>query len=592
MSSQNTDDRIFDLLDRWAIAQRNAQEISVADLCREHPELMPEVDRRIEALKSTTWLDQQIDKNETNEKNSPFDFGLPQHLGRYELLMLLGAGGHGQVWKGFDPELQRHVAIKIPRPDRAIWSNKIEFFAEEARRLAQLKHPRIVTIFDVGIHDDYCYIVSEYIDGKNLAEVIARQDKINAVELIAEIAECLDYAHKQGFIHRDVKPSNILLDLQSRPYLTDFGIAISTQELATTIQRQVGTQSYMSPEQARGGPLDHRTDVFSLGVVLYQLFAKELPCLKTPDNDYSTTSTSRSSIPAGIAQICEKALAFDPDARYSSAQAMADDLRKYAKPRWQAWKILGIILLVAVSIYGAWNWFFTQDVKAIQQQAAPTISRGQEAFDETIRELRQAVPPSVNEKAENRPSMKRPSLNFPSLKTAVDLSGQELTDDDYDRLGSQRMLTSLNLAATTTNDTQLASLKSILSLRTLNLSGTSITDAGLRHLTALPSIQKLALDGTKITNAGLKHIGELRLQQLSLSRTETSKEGIKHLSNQYGTGGHLRELDLSHTSVTDEAIAYLQKIPKLKSLNLQGTKFTQQGIENLKTLLPECEVQQ
>lgn len=598
MSVENTEDRIFELIDRWAILRKHGQDMPVAELCRDFPALIPEVERRIDALQSTAWLDQRLDTGDGPEKISPAQFGLPERLGRYELRHLLGSGGFGQVWRGYDPELQRHVAIKIPRPDRISTPERLEQFMQEARRVAQLKHPGIVAIYDVGNDADRCYIVSDLIEGHNLAEIIAenRPTPQAAVRLLAEIAESLDYAHKQGFIHRDVKPSNILVDRQERTYLTDFGIAATISELTTSGQRYIGTQAYMSPEQAHGEALDHRTDVYSLGVVLFELLTGELPFpgnagRRSSDSAVPSARQRNRKISSAIAVICMKAMAAKPRDRYSSALAMAHDLRKFTRPRrWTLWAILGGVAAFALVVYGIGQWFLQREIKETQQQAATIVKRGQDVADKAMARLHKTLPPPVIEQPKKSAPEKIPfDLSF--AKTSFDLSGQELSDDDYARLGNHVILSSLNLAETKTSDTQLGELKSALGLRTLNLKGTSITDAGLRHLEDLPILQELSLDRTKISDAGLVLVGKMHLQQLSLSRTGVTDQGLKTFDNPYGVGGHLRELDLSQTSITDASLPILQKIRRLKTLKIQGTNVTEQGIAKFKTVLPDCEVQ-
>lgn len=185
---------------------------------------------------------------------------VPEVLGRYRLLEPIGAGGFGQVWKGFDPELKRRVAIKIPRPDRASSLAAGERFLEEARKVAQLRHPGIVPVHDVGQQDDWCYIVSDLIAGENLAERIKRGTVpwAEAVRIVAAVADLLHFAHEHGFIHGD-----------GSVFLADFGIAATEQQLQEEFGTS-GTLAYMSPEQVQGNTrdLDRRTDVFSLGVVL------------------------------------------------------------------------------------------------------------------------------------------------------------------------------------------------------------------------------------------------------------------------------------------------------------------------------------
>ena len=200
---------------------------------------------------------------------------------RYELKETVGAGGMSTVYCAFDTLLERNVALKILHDQYGEDEEYVERFRREARAVAQLSHPNIVTVIDRGEEDGKQFIVFELVDGENLKELVARGGPLpvrRALELGLEVGRALAFAHAQGLIHRDVKPQNVLLNGDGRAKVTDFGIVRSLDAVGQTETGTVlGTSHYIAPEQARGERVDAQTDVYSFGVVLYELLAGEVP---------------------------------------------------------------------------------------------------------------------------------------------------------------------------------------------------------------------------------------------------------------------------------------------------------------------------
>jgi len=259
---------------------------------------------------------------------------------RYELEEVVGHGGMSTVYKAHDSLLERNVALKVLHQQYNEDEDFVERFKHEARSVAQLQHPNIVTVIDRGEEDGRQYIVFEFIDGENLKELVVRKGRLDvreALEIALAIAQGLAFAHENGLIHRDVKPQNVLLNGDGRAKVTDFGIArsLDVEHGVTQTGTILGTSNYIAPEQATGQPVDAHTDVYSLGIVLYEMITGELPfpgesfvaiAMKHIQQPSPNVLDVRGDVPLRVASMVDRALEKDPEHRFPTMGAFAAEI--------------------------------------------------------------------------------------------------------------------------------------------------------------------------------------------------------------------------------------------------------------------------
>jgi serine/threonine protein kinase len=328
--------------------------------------------------------------------------GAPERLaalGKYQIARELGRGGMGLVYEALDTSLRRKVAVKLllasPNADDAERALDEERFLREAQLSASLKHPHIVGVYEAGVVDGRRFLAMELIDGQSMSKwrkagsVTIRQQ----VTLLRDVALAVDYAHRQGVIHRDLKPDNILVDGKNQPHVSDFGLAKTLgQDVSVSLTASgmiMGTPAYMSPEQAQAlKTLDHRTDVYALGVILYETLTGRLPftgetaieiLMKASKNPVPRPSSAvkpgaAAAIDKAVENICLKSLEKDPAERYASAKDFADDLTRWLKgkevlatPPKRRWSKLWLLAAGAVVLVGFLTFFLWPSDTALQK---------------------------------------------------------------------------------------------------------------------------------------------------------------------------------------------------------------------------------
>jgi eukaryotic-like serine/threonine-protein kinase len=327
---------------------------------------------------------------------------------RYQVEELIGTGGMSSVFRAYDTLLERRVALKVLHEQFARDGDYVERFGREARSVAQLSHPNIVTVIDRGEQDGRPFIVFEYVHGENLKEIVDREGQLplrDALGLGIQIGRALAFAHANGLVHRDVKPQNVLLDEDGRARVTDFGIARSLDVEGLTITGTVlGTSNYIAPEQARGERVEAHTDIYSLGVVLYELLVGEVPytgdtfvavAMRHVNDPVPSVAERRPDVPPRIDWALQRAMAKRPEDRFEAMDDFVGELEAcvaeldgaegltavvpprtagaYRPPRRRRRRglvvLLAVALLLAAAAVGAYFVF----------RESPSIGIGQEA---------------------------------------------------------------------------------------------------------------------------------------------------------------------------------------------------------------------
>ena len=262
--------------------------------------------------------------------------------GRYQLSRPLGSGGMGRVLSGTDRVLERRVAVKILAPHLAQDDKAVSRFRREARSAAGLAHPSIVSVYDSGSENGWHYLVMEHVEGRTLGQILREEGPLHprrAAEIAADLARALADAHRAGIVHRDVKPGNVMITSEGQVKVVDFGIAAAvSSETATETATVLGTVSYLAPEQVQGRPPDPRSDLYALGVVLFEMltgrtpFTAETPlavAYKHVEEPPVAPSSVNPDVPPALDAVVLRAMAKDPEDRYPSAEALLHELEEF-----------------------------------------------------------------------------------------------------------------------------------------------------------------------------------------------------------------------------------------------------------------------
>jgi serine/threonine protein kinase len=556
-------------------------------------------------------------------------------LGPYRVIRPLGRGGMGAVYLAVDTRLNRKLALKVMLPQFAADPVSRERFLREARAAAQVAHDNVVTVYEADERDGVSYIAMQFLQGYPLDEYLKKKGTPGIspiVRLAREAAAGLAAAHRIGLVHRDIKPANLWLEAPNgRVKVLDFGLAkpVHAEAEVTQSGAVVGTPAYMSPEQARGLKLDHRTDLFSLGAVLYRLCTGRLP-FEGPTTMAVLTALAADDpppvrelnppVPASLADLVHQMLAKKPADRPATADEVARRLRSVAEElavptarpvdnssagpgsltitavpdanpfesfdpvaelaasaasglrakQRPGHKLFWIAVAVAlVAALAVWGVIVTK--KGGAGTKSESSNRLAKANKDSTEKLSATVPPAVVADADRKAAGWVLSAGG---TVQVNDDGREIravADLPRDRF----TVTRIDLFGRPLADADLKLCSGLRGLQALNLEGTGTTDSGVANLKDLTGLSELRLKGTGINDTGLAYLRNLtKLRDLTLARTAVSDAGLVYL----GGCQELIELGLDVTRVTDAGLVHLKHLKNLKKLWLNDTALTDAGL--------------
>ena len=543
---------------------------------------------------------------------------------RYDVSSIIGTGGWSVVYKAYDTTLNRLTAIKAMHSHLCGDQSKLSRFQREAESSSKLVHPNIAVIYDCGeLLPGRPYISMEFIDGISLSELLQRKGQLSTDESVAifsQVCDGMSAIHDLGLIHRDLKPSNIKITSSGTVKILDFGLAkwlLQEQNALTKTDETLGTPTYMSPEQCTDGKLDARSDIYSLGCIMYEAITGVKPfaadngfrCMQLhvqmmPPRFHSVRPEQQFS--SAIEHVIFKSLAKAPQERFQTARELKLALSEAQSSRGMAKKIQSFIFWRLIELRKNRGAFTSVAIVLVLSFAGFALSS-----------FYQHPQPIKSEQAHDASKLTAQSncvLDFPDTlvgniyllfrnnngnlertKKYDDVSGPlsvpaksliELTDVPADKMSTLQILSKLkpnDLACLTLSNKEISkvglqAIDRLKGLETLNVESTGIDDAAIAQL-RLPNLKNLDLKGNAITDASLGAMGVSfpSLKCLSLRDTKVTDSGIAQLLK----GAKITNLDLSETNISDQSLKELQAVPQLSNLKLTSARISSVGLMHL-----------
>ncbi|MDO3384726.1 serine/threonine-protein kinase [Gilvimarinus sp. SDUM040013] len=408
-------------------------------------------------------MDRDQDKTVISESQDKDKAPATQKIGHYEVVAELGRGGMGTVYRGYESSLNRYVAIKVLAPHLADDESLVGRFSREAKSVAALNHPNVVHIYFTGEQDNLPYFVMECIEGETLADRVREKGTLGSKEaagILMQAAKGLACAHDRGIIHRDVKPSNLMIEPSGTVKITDFGIALARDigDKLTTTGQFVGTTGYVSPEVFQGRAVDSRSDIFSLGVVLFEMLAGVKPfddespmglMLQVVEKPAPDIQTLNPDVDARLQSILKRMIEKDPDNRYQTCQDLVEDLSHYlaneplmgeplasaqARPARQSRRVLPVLLLVCLGL-GAAAYSFRVPLSELvsgtdsAQEPDLEMASSSPAADELVAEDMVSSPDIATRENHARLTSNNPDIDN-DVSNKTDLAGADASAAD------------------------------------------------------------------------------------------------------------------------------------------------------------------